>query len=205
MNIQSECLSYSFTNCSGGCDSFIELLRAVPQNTTILMEQLPNEEAYLFTGVGIMPDNNLQNVTAFREQHFYIDINELNDFGNITLVAHALSVCVTVSRILVYHYECPYQNIGLTHLPATQAPVSGSVSIWPKCAHNSHNIRQHSMVECSAEGKWIDENDNCECDEEFFRLDNRCILKGKVTCSPSLSGIVFCYMNSHFHTGEGSL
>ena len=169
-------ISYFFTDCSAGtsgCSSHIELLR--------FEDYASPSTNYMPTGDEIMPDNHLQDDMAMNRQQFYIDLYALEDFGNISLVAYSLSVCVTVSRILVYHYECPYQNVGLTHLSATQAPVSGSVSIWPQCAHNSHDIRDHSVVECSTEGEWSDElvSDNCECDEEYFEFDNRCILKRK--------------------------
>ena len=82
---------------------------------------------------------------------------------------------MTVSRVLVYRYECPGHDrlsVGLVRLPPTQAPVSGSVSVTPYCAENSHfpSFSNPTTLRCSSEGFWFNGQTVCECDTGFVRV-----------------------------------
>ena len=159
-------ISYSFSNCSSGvngCDSFIELRR--------LIQQIHGSHV---SGYGVLPDNRIQNGTTSGTQQFYFDVDEAQQHTGLVIVARYLRVCTTVSRVLVYRYECPDQWMGLAHLPATQAPTSGAVSVVPQCAENSHPINN---VICTALGEWIGNVAiNCECDYGYFKFQDTCII-----------------------------
>ena len=85
-----------------------------------------------------MPDNSIQQNTSgvsSGTKQFFFDSE--TSFAGIFLVIQSFEACVTVSRVLVYHYECPGHDrlsTGLERRPATQAPVNGSVSVTPYCA-----------------------------------------------------------------------
>ena len=75
--------------------------------------------------------------------------------------------------MLVYRYECPDRRMGLGHLPATQAPISGTISVIPQCAEHSHPINN---MNCTAQGKWLgDLNNSCECDHGYLKYHDTCI------------------------------
>ena len=160
-------ISYSFSNCSSGvnngCDSFIELRR--------LVQQMHGSHV---SGYGVLPDNRIQNGATSGTQQFYFDMNVTQQHTGVSLFARYLRVCFTVSRVLVYRYECPDQWMGLAHLPATQAPTSGAVSVVPQCPENSHPINN---VTCTALGEWTGDYYNyCECDYGYFKFQDTCII-----------------------------
>ena len=81
------------------------------------------------------------------------------------------NACVTVSRVLVYHYECPghdRQPTGLAQRPATQAPDVGAVLVMEFCAENSHfsDISNHNLI-CLYNGTWLNGQAHCECDDGY--------------------------------------
>ena len=169
-------ITYSMT-CSNetDCESDIELQVGLPNTSQTLM---PHAGDYI-----IMPDNHhLLDTTASGTQQFYFDLNEGVDIFVLTLISHSNDTCVNVSRVLVYRHECPQQSIGLTHLPAIQAPISEAVSIFPCCVENSYFSSQGRSVlvpQCTAEGKWSNDYEYCYCNMKYFRDGDGCILKGK--------------------------
>ena len=95
-----------------------------------------------------MPDNHIRD-TEIGEMQLYFELhNNENEQFRLALVSRPNATCVTVSRVLVYRYECPdneWQSVGLTRHPATQAPVTGEVSVTPQCVENSdHAVNSRS-------------------------------------------------------------
>ena len=59
--------------------------------------------------------------------------------------------------------------IGLIRYPATQATVSGAVSVMAYCAENSHHseMSRPKLLECTSEGEWINDKTECVCNQEY--------------------------------------
>ena len=134
-----------------------------------------------FSRDGLMPNNRiiLQNTTASTTQQFYFDISEVENGFFLVLISHSKGVCVTVSRVLVYRYECPGQeqlSTGLTRRPATQAPVSGRVLVMPYCAENSRHsdTSRPEYLVCNSEGHWFNDQTHCVCDIGYSRDGDKC-------------------------------
>ena len=66
----------------------------------------------------------------------YFDLNaNMNEQFRVALVSCPNGACVNVSKVLVYHYECPdykRQSVGLTRRPETE-----EVSVTPRYVENS--------------------------------------------------------------------
>ena len=133
------------------------------------------------TGDGIMPNNliPLQNTAVSVTQQFYFDVNEAENGFSLVLISHPKGVCINVSRVLVYRHECPGQeklSTGLSRRPATQAPVSGRVSVIPYCVENSNHSKDSrpERLVCTAEGNWLNDNTHCVCDIGYSRDGDKC-------------------------------
>ena len=134
-------------------------------------------ELLLGTNDGIMPDHRIHDSTPSGTQHFYFDSSPNNDRFVLRLRSRGGGVCVTVSRVLVYRYECPghdRQPTGLTHRPATQAVFDRNVSVTPHCAENSHHseFSRPDLLICTPEGSWINDLTHCVCDQGYDNQQN---------------------------------
>ena len=95
-----------------------------------------------YTGDNIMPTNRIvhsQDTIDSITKQFYFNISEEDDGFLLALKRSHKDVCINVSRVLVYRYECPGHeklSTGLERHPATQAPVSGTVPVIPGCVSN---------------------------------------------------------------------
>ena len=99
-----------------------------------------------------MPDNHIVSETSSGTKQFFFDSN--TSVAGLFLALTSVGACVTVSRVLVYHYECPGHDrlsTGLERRPATQAPVNGSVSVTPHCAEYLNKAKK--IIEGFGEGK----------------------------------------------------
>ena len=154
-------ITYSSLACSERmCDSDFEL--RIAHN---------NKSRYT-----IMPMSNSPDIKDSDTKHFYFDLTASESGFSLGLYinsSHPRGVCINVSRVLVYRHECPEQTVGLTRYPATQAPVNGTESVRPYCAENSHHFNTNSSV-CTAEGEWMNDQTECECDIGYFRDGNKC-------------------------------
>ena len=127
-------VTYSFMNCprQWQCDQDFELLLANYSSAG---------NRYSYGEDGIMPDNQIQNTgeaSSVTKQVFF-DYNA--SVTGLALALRSRAAYVTVSRVLVYRYECPghdRQSTGLLRRPATQAPVNGVKIVKPYCPENSH-------------------------------------------------------------------
>ena len=164
-------ISYSYMACpeSTQCEYDLQLQLTDGSND----ELTPSPD-------GIMPDSYIRDADGSKMQ-FYFDLDpHENDLFQLVLVSRPMTYCVTVSRVLVYRYECPgheRQPTGLTRRPATQAPVSGTVSVTSQCAENAHHteLSRPDTLLCSSEGKWNnDQTVLCECDRRHYRDADVC-------------------------------
>ena len=149
--------------CSGpGCNYDFELL----------VSHIISGEPEEYTGNGIRPDSfiPLSEVNVSGTKQFSFDSQTTSSGFHIRLEAdHA---CVTVSRVLVYRYECPGHDrnpTGLARRPATQAPDVGAVFVNQFCAENSHfsDISNHNSLTCQYDGRWLNGQAHCECDDGY--------------------------------------
>ena len=166
-------ITYSFVPCpeERDCDHDFELHRYVTN-----FEQ-PEFNPQLFTDRGIMPDSRIQDRTTSGKQQFYFDLSEDEDGFYLGLKSRRKGVCVTVSRILVFLFECPTTTVaGLARYTATQAPINGTVSSMSECAENAHHTETSKLdtLECTTAGKWQNDQAVCECDLGYLRDGSVC-------------------------------
>ena len=183
-------ISYSFMGCPPGssgtgqgsnCDLEFELQFAETTDNQVFESD-------------IMPDNYIHD-NDDGEIQLYFDLNtNKNEQFRLALVSRPNATCVTVSRVLVYRYECPdneRQSVGLTRRPATQAPVTGVVSATPECVENSDHA-EHSRPEllvCTAKGGWQNDLTLCVCNDGYYR--ERDICRGTANYSVILYSFIF--------------
>ena len=174
-------ITYSFTECpKQGCD--VEL-------------HIENHPEKISFGVGaVIPDNHIQgtNETSNRSKNFYFGSSNLSTGFNLTLISH--EGCVTVSRVLVYRYECPGHDrqptLDLGHQPATQAPVSESVPVTSYCAENSNFTSQEPpmSLKCLPFGHWSGAPLPCQCNVGYSRNRDICEDKKALPSPQSTDG-----------------
>ena len=173
-------ITYTFADCSmPHCYGDFELRLANYSND----RRCPYGEG------GIMPDNRIQYTSGVSNgtKQFFIDSN--TSFAGIFLALRSFEACVRVSRVLVYRYECPGHDrlsTGLERRPATQAPVSGSVSVTPHCAENSHftDISAPHHLVCTSKGTWQNDLTHCECNTGYSKDEDRLMCAGIIITKP---------------------
>ena len=155
-------VTVSGTCSEPGCDKDFELL---------VSHIIPGEPEE-YSGEGIRPDRYipLSRVNVSDTKQFSFDSQTTSRGFYVRLEGN--NACVTVSRVLVYRYECPghdRQPTGLARRPATQAPDAGAVKVRPFCAKNSHfsDISNHSSLTCLYNGTWLNGQEHCVCDEGY--------------------------------------
>ena len=83
--------------------------------------------------------------------------------------------CVGISRLRVYHYNCPSRQVGLVLYPEAPAPVSGSVNVNIKCVDNAV-VSGSPQVTCHSNGTWGPENPVCECRPGYEERQGECVM-----------------------------
>ncbi|CAI8030796.1 hypothetical protein GBAR_LOCUS17473, partial [Geodia barretti] len=97
--------------------------------------------------------------------------------------------------------ECEAKSEGLVCYPATQAPVSGSVTVTTQCAANAHTLNATSLnVTCSSDDSWSGQSPHCQCDEGYYEVT----LNGTQICESehkftAVELILFTVMQSLFY------
>ena len=159
-------ITYSFTECpKPGCD--VEL-------------HIENHSKSFSFGDNIMPDNHIQSTSDASNGTKKFNFISSNLSTGFTLTLISREGCVTVSRVLVYHYECPGHDrqptMHLGRRPATQAPVIASVPVTSYCTENSNFTGQKPpmSLKCSSFGHWFGAALLCQCDVGYSRNGNIC-------------------------------
>ena len=62
---------------------------------------------------------------------------------------------------------CEGMSLALVRYPNTLAPLTGSVTVYTRCADNAHSTSSDT-VECTSDGAWSGETPVCECDEGYY-------------------------------------
>ena len=154
-------VTYSFTGCLGEqshCD--VELFLA----------NQSNGESSSYGSGGIMPNNLIASSVSSGTKQFFFDSD--TSVTGFLLALISVEACVTVSRVLVYRYECPGSDrlppTSLLRHPATPAPVSGHIRpVKPYCAENAHLRDENSTISCKPNGEWLNSNAQCECNSGY--------------------------------------
>ena len=135
-----------------------------------------------YTGDDIRPNNvisyNMKNPNGTRQFSFLSN----HTSSGFSLSLQATEACVTVSRVLVFRYECAGHDrlpTGLSRRPPTQSPDIGSVRVNPYCADHSHfsAASVENTLECLSNGTWLNAQSHCVCDEGYKQDVDTC--KGK--------------------------
>ena len=166
-------ITYSFMSCPRReCDDNFELL---------LANYSSNGTSYQYGEGGIMPDNSIQNTSGISSDTKQFFFDSETSFAGIFLALRSVEACVTVSRVLVYRYECPgHDRLPTTDLlrrPATQAP-SSLMPVTPYCAENSHLVNKTSTILCRSDGVWVNGKARCECDSGYTEDQEGTTCKG---------------------------
>ena len=138
-------------------------------NFELQVSHVISGEPKKYSGNGIRPDRYIP-LNFSRTKRFSFDSQTNSSGFHIRLEAD--NACVTVSRVLVYRYECPGHDrlpTGLARRPATQAPSTGFVLATPYCAENSHfsDISIENTMTCQYNGTWRNDQSHCVCDEGY--------------------------------------
>ena len=158
-------ITYSFTECPKQKECIVELH----------VENHPERFSY---GDGVIRHIESTNETSNGTKKFDFDSSTLSTGFNLTLISR--EGCVTVSRMLVYRYECPGHDrqptVNLGRRPATQAPVIGFEPVTSYCAENSNftGDKPIRMLMCSSHGHWFGATLPCQCDVGYSRNGKIC-------------------------------
>ena len=133
----------------------------------------------LFSGSSIKPSNVIVQTNPRRTftDHRYFNLRTsqdgfylaLQDVGDNTL----RGTCVAISKLIIYRHECHAQAVGQVQYPATQAPVSGTVTVPTQCVPNAHRSSSSLTVSCGSDGYWGSEHPECQCNEGYRRIIDR--------------------------------
>ena len=146
---------------------------------------------------GYYDDTSIQNTNedSSSTKHFFFDLPTSVTGFHLELLEGLHKTCINVSRVLVYHYECPGHG-GPLYRPATPAPVSGSVLVRRNCANTCFaGTVVTSALTCTSEGKWLE----CDPGDNDFEYEFMC--KGKNFASVS----VRCVPLLHYSEPENKL
>ena len=154
-----------------------------------------------------MPDNHIVSETSSGTKQFFFDSN--TSVAGLFLALTSVGACVTVSRVLVYHYECPGHDrlsTGLERRPATQAPVNGSVSVTPYCAENSHftDISAPHHLVCTSKGTWENDLTHCECNTGYSKDEDGPKCEGIIIQNGTTVCVMFCVCCVHISPPQSS-
>ena len=165
-------VTYTFMTCleSNMCNRQFKILKYI---TNSPQRRSACSDTGLYSGSGIMPNNTiLRGIDMVATDQRYFDMSTsqdefylaLHDFSRNTSQYHLRGTCVNIYRLIVYRHECPAQAVGLVRYPATQAPVSGTVSVQTQCVDNAHGSSSSLSVRCDSDGHWSSGSPECECD-----------------------------------------
>ena len=122
-----------------------------------------------------MQVNHIQNTSEVSNgtKQLYFDFKTPFE-ARFSLAIRGVRTCVTVSRVLVYQYQCPRLSNTCGHA-TQQAPTSGAVVVGSNCAESYYfsSIAASDSLMCTSEGKWL----TCE----YFEDDEEVTCKGKLT------------------------
>ena len=157
-------ITYSFTEC--------------PKPGCIVELHVENHPESFSFGNGVIKHIESTNEIFNGTKKFNFISTNLSAGFNLKLISH--EGCVTVSRVLVYRYECPGHDrqptVDLGRRPATQAPIIASVLVTSYCAENSNFTGQvlPMSLKCSPFGHWFGAALPCQCDVGYSRNGNIC-------------------------------
>ena len=166
-------VAYALQSCRSqlGCDMGFRLL-----NYKTNTQQLPST-----TGSGYMNTENYEQFgrarpssttrAYFETYSFTLNPSDTGFYDAIRDVG----TCVGISRLRVYHYNCPSRQVGLALYPETPAPVSGSVNINIKCVDNAV-VSGSPQVTCHSNGTWGPENPVCKCRPGYEERQGECVM-----------------------------
>ena len=164
---------YALRDCRSqlGCDMGFRLL-----NYKINTPQLSST-----TGCGYMNTNNYEqfgrarpsetNQIFFEKYNFTLDPS---DTGFYVAIWDA-GTCVAISRLRVYHYNCPSRQVGLVLYPETPAPAFGSVDVQFTCVDNAYT--ESDTIKCHSNGTWATDIPVCKCDLGYENRRTECFSK----------------------------
>ena len=162
-------VTYALQSCRirNRCNPQFRVLKYI---TNSMQEMETCSDTSRYSGSGIMPSNTVGSETTdgVVSDLRYFDMTTSEDGLYLALqdssAGNLRGTCVGVNRLTVYRHQCPAQAVGLVRYPATQAPVSGTVSVQTQCVDNAHRSSSSLSVRCDSDGHWSSGSPECECD-----------------------------------------
>ena len=140
------CVSVTFTifSCGRGCSRCFEILYSIA-NARRNYEMYTNTSSYI----------PLKRICIRHSQTVTVQIyfNLTHHETGFYIALRDPSSCISVSRVLVFRYECHKKQDHLVIFPQTAAPADESIYINTICVSNASNITSLE-VKCSKDGVW---------------------------------------------------
>ena len=194
MEIKVEVI-YALQDCISelGCDIGFRLL-----NYKINTPQVPS-----ITESGYMNTNNYEQLgrasstMQAAQNETYTFTLDPSDTG-FYVALQDTGTCVGISRLRVYHYNCPSRQEGLVLYPETPAPANfSSVDVRFTCVDNAHTSESESdTTTCHSNGTWATDIPVCECNLGYENRGTECFSKSVrelYSCYRVFTVLVFFY------------
>ena len=158
---------YSSENCTGNCTEFLSIKTYEIYFPDEEGRRIPNKySANPTVQLHIQPGTNEQFTSLL------IPISGTSRGLYLAVVDSHPGACVTITRMVLFYYVCPEQELNLIVYPEIIAPTSmnanSSSQVSPACLENAVFASQNQLVECNFQGKWDSNNAICECREGYF-------------------------------------
>ena len=154
-------------NCTGNCSEFLEIRTYETDFPDERNRSIPNRYLNnLAVQLRIQPGTNEQFTSLL------ISINDSSRGLYLAVVDPPPGTCVTITRMVLFYYVCPEQELNLVMYLETIAPTSmnanSSSQVSAACLENAVFASQIQSVECEFQGKWDSNNVSCECRGGYF-------------------------------------
>ena len=158
-------------NCTGNCSEFLEIRTYETYFPDERNRSIPNRYSKNpAVQLRIQPGTNEQFTSLL------IPKNGSTPGLYLAVVDPPPGTCVTITRMVLFYYVCPEQELNLVIYPETVAPTSmnanSSSQVSAACLENAVFASQIQPVECNFQGEWDSNNVRCDCRRGYFLETN---------------------------------
>ena len=161
---------YSIENCTGNCSEFLQIRTYEIYFPDEEGRRIPNKYS---KNPAIQLD--IQQGTREQFASLAIPINGSSTGLYLSVADSPPGACLTITRMVLFYYVCPEQEVNLVIYPEVTAPTSmsaSSIKVYAACAENAVFASPIQSVECKLQGRWASNNISCECVEGYFFATN---------------------------------
>ena len=160
-------MSYRAPKCEGNCSKYVEV--------KTYETSLPDEEgrskptSYSEEGAARV---YLRQGPAKQLTNQVIPISGSSTGLYLAVVDPPPGSCLTITRVVLFYYVCPEQELNFVIYPEVIAPTSldsDSIQVVAVCSENAVLTSQTQLLECKYQGRWEFNNASCECVDDHFK------------------------------------